>query len=201
MRRRHLRQERPDAGRDDHLGLGQEATCTITNNDNAPVLHLRKIVINDNGGPATVADFTLTANGTGTNDLSGISPVDSDATLDADTFALSETSPAGYTASDWVCVGGTYARTPRRWSRRSTSASARKPPAPSPTTTMRRVLHLRKIVINDNGGPATVADFTLTANGTGTNDLSGISPVDSDATLDADTFVLSETSPAGYTNE
>ena len=76
---------------------GQNKTCTLTNNDNAPALHLRKIVINDNGGPATVADFTLTANGTGTNDLSGISPVDSDATLDADTFVLSETSPAGYT--------------------------------------------------------------------------------------------------------
>jgi hypothetical protein len=54
-----------------------------------------------------VADFTLTADGTGSNDLSGTSPVDSGPGLLADTFALSETSPAGYTASAWVCVGGT----------------------------------------------------------------------------------------------
>src|SRR4051812_37572256 len=89
------------------LGLGQEATCTITNDDNAPVLHLRKVVVNDNGGTKTVADVTLTANGAGANDLSGTSPVDSGADLKADTFALSETNLPGYTASAWVCQGGT----------------------------------------------------------------------------------------------
>ena len=47
------------------VGLGGEATCTITNDDIAPKLHLRKVVVNDNGGTATVADFTLTADGTG----------------------------------------------------------------------------------------------------------------------------------------
>ena len=62
---------------------------------------------NDNGGTATVASFTLTANGTGANDLSGSSPVDSGATLQADTWTLSEVGPAGYTASAWTCVGGT----------------------------------------------------------------------------------------------
>ena len=59
------------------VGLGGQATCTITNNDIAPKLHLRKVVVNDNGGTATVADFPLSANGTGANDLSGTSPVDS----------------------------------------------------------------------------------------------------------------------------
>ena len=88
------------------LALGQSATCTINNNDIAPALHLRKVVINDNGGTKTVADFTLTANGAGTNDLSGISPVDSGAGLKADTWALSETNVYGYSASAWVCVGG-----------------------------------------------------------------------------------------------
>jgi len=42
-------------------------------------------------------------------------------------------------------------------------------------------------VINNNGGAATVADFPLKADGTGTNDLSGTDPVDSDGTLKADT--------------
>ncbi|WP_353509976.1 hypothetical protein, partial [Intrasporangium sp.] len=89
------------------LALGDAAICTITNNDVAPKLHLRKVVINNNGGAKTVADFTLTADGAGTNDISGTSPVDSGAGLKADTWALSETGPSGYSASAWSCVGGT----------------------------------------------------------------------------------------------
>ena len=57
------------------VGLAGEATCTITNNDIAPKLHLRKVVVNDNGGTKTATDFTLTADGTGANDLSGTTPV------------------------------------------------------------------------------------------------------------------------------
>jgi hypothetical protein len=84
--------------------VGQTKTCTLTNDDVAPKLHLRKVV---NGGAATAADFRLTATGTGGNDLSGTGAVDSGAGLRADTWALSETGPSGYTASEWSCVGGT----------------------------------------------------------------------------------------------
>src|SRR2546430_15915913 len=89
------------------IAIGDTKTCTITNDDVAPKLHLRKVVVNDNGGTKTVADFTLTADGTGANDLSGTSPVDSGSTLKADTWTLSETPQAGYAASDWACHGGT----------------------------------------------------------------------------------------------
>jgi uncharacterized repeat protein (TIGR01451 family) len=69
---------------------------------------LIKKVVNDNGGTKTVSDFTLTATGTkANNDLSGKSPVDSPATLKADTWTLSETNQPGYTASAWDCTGGT----------------------------------------------------------------------------------------------
>src|SRR2546422_10629822 len=47
------------------VGLGQSATCTINNNDNAPALHLRKTVTNDNGGTAAGTAWTLSATGTG----------------------------------------------------------------------------------------------------------------------------------------
>ena len=94
----------PVTGSSVTLGLGDTATCTITNDDDAPALHLRKVVVNDNGGTKTVADFPLLADGTGANDVSGTSPADSGAGLDADTFALSETGQAGYTASAWSCV-------------------------------------------------------------------------------------------------
>src|SRR4051794_35586362 len=175
------------------LGLGQEATCTITNDDNAPKLHLRKVVVNDIGGTKTVADVTLTANGGGANDLSGTSPVDSGADLKADTFALSETNLPGYTADRKSVVEGTQAgaNVMLGLGQEATCTITNDDNAPK--------LQLRRVVVNDNGGPKTVADVTLTANGAGANDLSGTSPVDSGADLKADTFALSETNLPGYT--
>ena len=115
------------------VGRDDDVTCTITNDDIAPKLHLRKVVVNDNGGTATVADFTLTANGAGANDLSGTSPVDSGAGLQADTWALSETD-----AGRLQRLGLESAWVARRTGRTSPSASAARPPARSPTTTSRR---------------------------------------------------------------
>src|SRR5206468_2927139 len=83
------------------------ATCRERNDDIPPQLHLRKIVVNDNGGTAVATDWTLNADGTGTNDLTGATPVDSGPFLQSDTWALSESGPANYSASAWDCVGGT----------------------------------------------------------------------------------------------
>ena len=88
------------------LSYGEDVTCTITNNDNAPLLTLLKTVINDNGGTGVATDWTLTAtgsSGTPTN-LSGTTPMTSGATFKADTYTLSEIGPAGYTASLYSCV-------------------------------------------------------------------------------------------------
>ena len=119
-------------GEGDRGARWSDITCTITNDDNAPKLHLRKVVVNDNGGTKTVADFTLTADGAGSNDLSGTSPVDSRRRLQADTWALSETNVAGYTAS----AGSASVAT--RTAATSPSVSAARRPARSPTTTSRR---------------------------------------------------------------
>ena len=172
---------------------GGLATCTITNDDIAPKLHLRKVVVNDNGGTAPATSWTLSADGAGANDLSGTTPVDSGTSLKVDTFVLSETGgPAGYRASDWICVGGTQngSNITLGLGQEATCTITNDDIAPK--------LHLRKAVVNDNGGTKTVADFTLTANGTGSNDLSGTSPVDAGAGLKADTWALSETNLYGY---
>ncbi|MEK7642426.1 MAG: hypothetical protein AAB392_01385 [Patescibacteria group bacterium] len=182
-----------DQNSDTTVALGQTKTCTLTNDDVVPKLHLRKIVINDNGGTALDTAWTLTADGALTNDLVGSTPVDSTGTLKADTFALSESGPAGYTASAWTCVGGTQngSNITVGIGGEATCTITNDDIAPK--------LHLRKVVINNNGGTATVADFLLSANGTDTNDISGTSPVDSDSSLKADTWALSETPLAGYT--
>ena len=71
---------------------GGTATCTITNNDNAPSLTLVKNVTNDNGGTALPAAWTLTATG-----YDAASP-------DAGTYNLSESGgPAGYTQTSLTC--------------------------------------------------------------------------------------------------
>ena len=46
------------------VGLGQDITCTITNDDQAAHLIVIKHVINNNGGTKTAADFTLDSGGT-----------------------------------------------------------------------------------------------------------------------------------------
>src|SRR5207248_5538408 len=45
------------------LGVGEEATCTITNTAQTAHLKLVKVVVNDNNGPAVATDFHLTASG------------------------------------------------------------------------------------------------------------------------------------------
>src|SRR5207249_4744908 len=154
--------------------------------------HLRKVVVNDNGGTKTVADFGLTADGTGSNDLSGTSPVDSDSTLKADTWSLSETSQAGYTASAWDCTGGTQngSQITVGVGGEATCTITNNDVAPK--------LHLRKVVVNDNGGRSEERGVGLTADGAGTNDLSGTSPVDSGPTLQPDTWMHSERRHARY---
>ena len=177
--------------------------CTFTNTVVPPKLHLRKVVVNDNGGTATVANFTLTANGTGANDLSGTSPVDSGPSLLADTWTLSETKPANYTASDWVCVGGnqgdaTHITVGNGGEATCTITNNDNPPK----------LTLNKVVVNDNGGTALESAWTLTATGNPATDpatlsgpgAAGSTDVVSGAGFDAGVYDLSESAgPANYT--
>jgi hypothetical protein len=90
------------------LAAGDSKTCTITNNDVAPTLTLKKIVSNTNGGTAKPEDFTLTATGA-TSSLSGKPAANQDSitgSVNAETFALTEsTVPTGYTAAGaYSCV-------------------------------------------------------------------------------------------------
>ncbi len=174
------------------LAPNDNAVCTINNNDVAPALTLVKVVTNDNGGTELSSAWTLTA--TGATGFSGTGPsVTTDASFDAGSYNLSESGPSGYAASNWVCVGGTQDDSDTVTVGLGQSATC--------TITNNDIapqLHLRKIVTNNNGGTASVTDFTLSADGSGANDLSGVSPVDSGVGLLADTFALSETNLTGY---
>ena len=159
------------------LDLGEDVTCTFTNDDDAPSLTLEKVVINDNGGTAVADNWTLTAAG-----YDSQSP-------DAGTYDLSEVANAGTPAAD-----GSYTLTSLVCSDDSGTSVA------SPTVTLdlgedvtctftndddAPSLTLEKVVINDNGGTAVADNWTLTAAG-----YDSQSP-------DAGTYDLSEVANAG----
>jgi|SoiMethySBSTD1v2_1073268.scaffolds.fasta_scaffold51115_2 hypothetical protein len=188
------------------VGLGQDVTCTINNNDNAPALHLVKTVTNDNGGSAAVTAWTLTATGTGQNptNLTGTTPVNSGATFKADTYTLAESNgPANYTAGTYSCVlTGTNTTVPVNGSSQVTVGFGQDVTCTLNNNDNAPALHLIKTVTNDNGGTALVTAWTLTATGTGQTptNLTGTTPVNSGATFKADTYTLAESNgPANYT--
>jgi len=82
---------------------GQPGYCTRSGLS----LTLIKQVINDDGGSATAAGWTLTA--TGPTSFSGNGPrVSSGEAFEAGSYDLSESGgPDGYSASDWNCIGVT----------------------------------------------------------------------------------------------
>ena len=151
------------------LSDGQDVTCTITNNDNAPKLTLNKVVVNDNGGTAAESAWTLTATGNPVTDpaslsgagAAGTADVVSGAGFDAGSYDLSESGgPAGYTASTWSCTGGqtgTLAKVIVGLGDDITCTITNNDNAPK--------LTLNKVVVNDNGGTAAESAWTLTATG------------------------------------
>jgi hypothetical protein len=181
------------------LGLGSAATCTISNNDNAPTLTLVKTVTNDNGGTKTVSDFALTATGPippactagSTSGVTGSANVTGKA-LCAGTYALTEQTQTGYTASSWSCTGGTQSGANITLGLGGSATCTINNNDVAPTLT------LVKVVTNDNGGNKTVSDFPLTATGPVT--ISGVSGTTSvtGRPVSAGSYALTEQTQTGY---
>ena len=159
------------------LALGQNKTCTITNNDIQPKLTVTKIVTNDNGGTKVISDFPLFVNATGVT--SGVQNG-----FNVGSYTISETSSAGYTSA----ISGDCSA--------NGSITLAVGDVKSCTITnndIQPTITLVKHVVNDNGGSASVSDFPLSVNGTSVS--SG------DATgFNAGSYTASEVSnPAAYT--
>ncbi len=183
----------PVSGNSISLASNDTATCTITNDDNAPSLTLVKVVTNDNGGTATPADWNLTASGpTG---FSGPGPsVVNGASFDTGTYTLSEsTGPDGYSASSWVCVGGSQNDDQIILSLGQSATCT--------ITNNDQPAHIIVIkhVIKDNGGTAVASDFTMHISGTaGSADFAGAESPGINTQVNAGTFSVSEDGVAGY---
>lgn len=178
------------------LAYGDNKICSITNNDNAPSLTLNKVVVNDNGGTALESDWIITA--TGPTSISGFgatgsSDVVSGPSFDAGTYTLSEsTGPVGYSASSWVCTGGSQNGNEITVSLGESATCTITNDDDEPSLT------LVKQVTNDDGGTSLPSAWTLIA--TGPTGFSGAGPSVSNGTsYDAGTYDLSESGPGGYT--
>jgi hypothetical protein len=161
------------------LGLGENKTCTITNDDVPATLIVRKFVINDNGGTLNPSDFNMSV--TATNPSAASFPGDSNGTtvtIDAGAYNVGEVAVLGYglTTSN-SCAGTAKVGDVIECNMTNDDVQA--------------MLTVVKIVVNDNGGTAVVADFNLTVNGT---------PVQSgnDTPFNAGTYVVAESGPSGY---
>jgi Prealbumin-like fold domain len=161
------------------LNAGDNKTCTITNNDDAPKLTLDKIVVNDNGGTRLESAWMLTADGGAAGTLSGpgasgSTDVVSLSTFKAGTYALSEALIAGqpgagdYDTTGWSCTGGTQNGSNVTIALGATVVCTitnnDKPNAVSLVTHQKVILHdtatITPIVRNTNEGPSKVT-FTV----------------------------------------
>jgi hypothetical protein len=142
------------------------ATCTITNNDNAPSPHpatltVIKHVINDNGGTAATSSFALFVGSTSVQ--SGVTNE-----FPAGTYTVHEDNLAGYTQTgitgDCTAQGSV---TLAAGDNKVCTITNNDNPQPVPAT-----IKLVKTVINDNGGTKVATDFHLYVGTTSvTNDV------------------------------
>jgi len=171
------------------IGVGQTKTCTVTNDDQAAKLIVIKHVINDNGGTATAANFTLDSGGSGDSpdNFPGAEAPGTEVTLDAGSYNVTETGPSGYSASFSADCSGTIANGQTKT---------------CTVTNDDQAAHLIVIkhVINNDGGTAVASDFTLDSGGTNDtpDDFPGAESPGTDVTLDAGSYNVTESGPAGY---
>ena len=189
------------------LALGEVKTCTITNDDIAPALHLRKVVVNDSGGTALNTAWTLTATGAGGSptNLTGTTPVDSGATFKADAYALAESGgPSGYTASSWSCVknGGAPVVGVSIVLGLGDTATCTITNDDIAPVVVPATLHIIKTVVNNSGGVTTASGFNLHVKLSGTDvagsPATGVTSPGTSYSLLAGTYTVSEDAVAGY---
>ena len=161
------------------LGLGDTVSCTFVNDDNAPSLTLVKEVINDNGGTAVAGDWTLTASG-----YDAASP-------DAGTYNLSESGPAGYTQTSLTCSnsGDTQVTSVTLGLGENVTCTFVNDDQPG-------TLIVKKVVINDNEGTKTCADFSFSVNSGASTPFEA--DCQNDLTVNAGTYNITEPAVAGY---
>ncbi|MDB5178580.1 MAG: hypothetical protein JWN01_523 [Patescibacteria group bacterium] len=186
-----------DASGNISLSPGDSQTCTITNNDASPTLHIVKTVINNSGGVATSSNFTMHVKLAGVDvtgsPAAGAASPGTSFSLNAGTYIVSENPNAAYTASfSGGCNSGGSV----------TLAAGDDKTCTITNTDIAPTLRVIKVVINDNGGTAAVSSAIIHVK-TSSVDVAGSPQAGQGApgtpyTLSANTYTVSEDALAGY---
>ncbi|QIK63401.1 DUF11 domain-containing protein [Leucobacter viscericola] len=194
------------------LTPGQNATCTITNTAEKPLVTLQKQVVNSHGGKRVAGDFHLSAVRGATTVLGGFqgTPDVSEVPVPVGTYDLSEINidPLGYKLTDLSCENrgtstGTSVDDPKVTLGLGDNVVCTFVNADSPAT----LTLIKDVDDNDSGSTKAPADWTLTAtpnsiagqdpvtgNGTGVTADGGVKSV----SVFAGDYTLSESGPAGF---
>ena len=164
------------------LDEGEDITCTITNDDQAPTITLNKVVNNNHGGNAGINDFGLTIGATGATSGQTLA-VNSNTPI-----ALNEAGLTGYT---FVSLTGN-AKCPSVLGGTVTLDEDEDITCTITNEDIAPTITLNKVVNNNHGGNAGINDFGLTIGATG---------VTSGQTLDVNSntpIALNEAGLTGY---
>ncbi|MCU0653204.1 MAG: hypothetical protein MUD10_03005, partial [Candidatus Pacebacteria bacterium] len=178
------------------LKPGDVKKCTVTNEDgNAAKLVVIKHVVNDNGGTAQAADFTMSVTGVNVfNPSFAGSEAGTTVYLDAGNYNVTEAGPAGYAVTYGAdCTNGTLAIGQTK----TCTVTNDDKPNPAALTLVKKVDCGFRVTC---GQPncANPADFKLTATDNGQNiDLQGMGTATGQ--VEPGTYVLGESGPEGYT--
>ena len=136
------------------VGIGDSKTCVLTNDDQAAGLTVIKHVINDNGGTKNAGQFAISVTGSNPSPASfaGAESPGTAVSINAGAYGVTETVDPQYEVSYSAGCAGTIA------------------PGQSKTCTITNddrgaKLIVKKVVVNDDGGTATAADFSFKVNG------------------------------------
>jgi prealbumin domain-containing protein len=173
------------------IAAGQTKTCTVTNDDRPGHLIVIKHVINDNGGSATAAQFTMTINGVtaqGGNSFPGQESPGTDKAVSAGNYNVTETGPSGYTKTFSADCTGTI-------------ALGQTKTCTVTNNDQHGHIIVIKHVINDDNCKAKASQFSMRINGVavqGQNPFPGQESPGTNKTVNAGSYTVTETGPSGY---
>ncbi len=170
------------------LRPGEEKTCTITNDDIQPILHVIKNVVNDNGGGKVASDFAITVTGSSPSpaSFSGVESPGTTVALNQGAYSVVEDAVSGYTKSLSADCSGTI-----------TVGEVKT--CTITNDDIQPKLVVTKYVVNDNGGIKSASDFTLHVTGVSPSAIEF--PGDESGTivaLNAGLYGVDEIGPSGY---
>jgi hypothetical protein len=171
------------------IAVGQSKICTVTNDDVPPRLVVIKTVVNDNGGTALPAAFTMQVTGGGASPAAfpGAGGAGTTVALDVGPYSVSETGPRGYVGTFSADCAGSLAL-----GQVKTCTVVNDDVAPRLTVVKR--------VVNDSGGTAAAADFTMLVTGVNVSAPSFPgSETGTTVTLNAGAYSVDEIAAFGYT--